>query len=181
MVTINELYIPQNGNSIILKAEVKSDTYYQNVYIDKIYVDTQDTYSEGSFSGSVYSHVCGTDTKDVNLKITVMDMKKKIRGNLFIVRIVTTGTPSSDTPCGMDNQITEAVVFDVCEIYNRLLDNIKELDSPCEISKNSIDTLLQYEMFKAASETGHIDTAVSLYKKFFKDYAKTIKTCGCNG
>ena len=181
MVTINELYIPRKGNSIILKASVKSDSYYDNVYIDKIYVDTQDTYVDGSFSGCVYSHTCGSNTKDVNLEITALEMKKSVRDNLFIIRIVTTGTPSSDTPCGMDNQTTTGVVLDVCGIYDNLMNNIKELDSPCEISKNSIDVLLQYEMFKVSSETGHVDTAISLYKKFFKTPVRTVKTCRCNG
>lgn len=181
MVTINELYIPRKGNSIILKASVKTASYYDNVYIDKVYVDTQDTYANGSFSDCVYSHTCGSNTKDVNLEITALEMKKLVQDNLFIIRIVTTGTPSSDTPCGMDNQTTIGVVFDVCKIYDSLMHNIKELDSPCEISKNSIDVLLQYEMFKVSSDIGHVDTAISLYKKFFKDFVRTIKTCGCNG
>lgn len=185
MVTINELYIPQNGNSIILKAEVKSDTYYQNVYIDKIYVDTQDTYT-GDFSKVIYTYTCPNNTKNLSLEISALKLLKPIKDNLFIVSIVTKGTPSSDTPCGMDKDTTVSAVFDSCEIYTTIISALKMglKHSSCEISKTTMDILLKYELFKKAIETEHIDTAITAYKMFTEDFTGSniviSKSCKCN-
>ena len=181
MVTINELYIPQNGNSIVLKAEVKSEAYYQNVYIDKVYVDTQDTYT-GDFSKTVYTYTCPDNTKNIDLEITALQMLKPIKDNLFIVSVVTKGTPASDTPCGMDNDTVTSVAFDTCGVYNTLLEAMEGFDENCEVPAVAMDALLQYTMFVLAVDTGHIDTAISTYNKFFGKNVKVVtRKCKCNG
>ena len=44
MINFKELRISECDNSLIIDVEVKDDSYYENIYIDQIIIDTQDTY-----------------------------------------------------------------------------------------------------------------------------------------
>lgn len=45
MVIINELRITPDGQALIIEASVENLSYYKQVYIDSVVIDTQDTYS----------------------------------------------------------------------------------------------------------------------------------------
>lgn len=50
MVDINELYITPDNKKIILDISVKHKSYYKDVYLDSIMIDTQDTYLQTGVS-----------------------------------------------------------------------------------------------------------------------------------
>lgn len=50
MVDINELYITPDNKRMIIDVSVKTAPYYDNVYLDSITLDTQDTYVETGVS-----------------------------------------------------------------------------------------------------------------------------------
>ena len=45
MIQFNTLSINPEGTELIIDVSVKSSMYYENIYIDKIVIDTQDTYT----------------------------------------------------------------------------------------------------------------------------------------
>lgn len=55
MVRFNQLNITPDGLKVIIDVSVKEDSYYQDVYLQSIVIDTQDTYStSGPSSTPVY-------------------------------------------------------------------------------------------------------------------------------
>lgn len=57
MINFKELRISECDNSLIIDVEVKDDSYYENIYIDQIIIDTQDTYlGSGPSSNPIYNH-----------------------------------------------------------------------------------------------------------------------------
>lgn len=50
MVDINELYITPDGKKMILDVSVKRKSYYKDVYLDEVVIDTQDTYTQAGVS-----------------------------------------------------------------------------------------------------------------------------------
>lgn len=49
-VDINELYITPDGKSMIIDVSVKEKSYYKDIYLDEIVIDTQDTFVETGIS-----------------------------------------------------------------------------------------------------------------------------------
>lgn len=181
MVNIDELYIPVKGHNIILKASVKTESYYTDVYIDSVKIYNKDTYKDKK---AIYTYPqlgSLTNKKNIELSINSSVLAESVKDNLFIIEITTNGNPTSDTPCGMDNDTVTTAVFDVCKIYDKILNSLKELDSPCSAVDSNLNSLLQYNALKIAIETGNISTAIELYNKFFATDTITNPPCKCNG
>lgn len=123
--------------------------------------------------------------KTINLTISSSDILASLTDNMFFVYIKTVGTPTPDTPCGMDNVTTLGVVINLYPLYQQAFGYIKELSDTCIIPKNFINFILQYKMFQLAIKTGHYTEAIKYWKKFhfsqgIKDVTVTNK-CGCYG
>lgn len=54
MINFNELKIAQDGSLLTIDVSVKDLEYYKDVYIESIYVDTQDTYINGGPSSNAH-------------------------------------------------------------------------------------------------------------------------------
>ena len=55
MIKFNELRITPNNESLIIDVSIEDADYYQNVVLDSIIIDTQDTYVEnGPSSKAVF-------------------------------------------------------------------------------------------------------------------------------
>lgn len=61
MIRFNELRITKDGKHLIIDVSVRSQPYYNDVYLDSISIDTQDTYKDGGPSSSIIYH---KDIKD---------------------------------------------------------------------------------------------------------------------
>lgn len=186
MVQFNLLKINPD-NSISLDIQVKDMSYYTNVYLDKIILEQKSDYIESGISNNpVFTYTLATqnskreqitfDSSDFNIPVDVAD-------NLFIVYVKVKGTPSSDTPCGMDNITTTSVLYKREPFLQKGLSFIREIDYSCDIPKNFIDFILQEEAMKLATTTGNYTKVIELFNKFKSNTSSSTLTnkCSCNG
>lgn len=122
--------------------------------------------------------------KKVRLSLDKNDLLgADLNNNIFFVYIVASGTPSPDTPCGMDNSYAMGIAVNLRPIYNMAMSYIKELNQDCTIPKGFIDMILRMKAFELSLKTGNYTMAFKYWDKFFKDKVNVpIKGgCGCNG
>lgn len=182
MVEFKELRITPDGKTLIIDVAVKDLPYYEDIQLEGIYIDTQDTYVDaGPSSNCAYSkEVTG---KSCRLELNAGDLQPSLTENLFFVYVKVTGTPSADTPCGMDNETTLGVIANMYPFYRASINYIKEINNDCEIPVHFIDNLLRYKALDLSIKTGHYTQAIMYWNKFFK----TVKTqtvnniCSCHG
>lgn len=185
MIKFTELRV--HKGHLIIAAEVRQiKNYYDNVYISQIKIDTQDTFSSsGPSSSLVYeSEVFADNPRAVYLDLgpysfnTELDMNK----TMFFVYAVAGGTPSPDTPCGFDDEVSVGVTFSLCPIYNEVMQYVKEVENHCELPKNFINLILQYKAIEYSINSGHFTQAIKYYNKFYKNFsAGVVDSCGCHG
>ena len=251
MVTFNELRITPDGNTLIIDVAIKDLRYYDNVGLDTILIDTQDTFTaEGPSSKAVkfpvinsigaesfeqefgdYYYFKGTlkegflytfkvpnstgeytingnlypaaklttgihkyekgklvavttPIKSYRIEINKNDSTLTFKDNLLFVYVKTNGTPTSDTPCGMDEETTLGVTLYHYPIYNAMMNSIKELEKNCEVPKNFINSILRFKAFELAIDTEHYNQAIIYYNKFIKNInlnTVTSNKCNCYG
>ena len=190
MVTFKELRITPDGKRLIIDASVKDLQYYNDVYIDAVIIDTQDTYvANGSSTNPIFSYEVPSDSgtlsdkKRIRLELDSKTLGVSLNDTLFFVYVVAKGAPSADTPCGMDNQTTMGVVADLYPFYRTMVSYMKEVEDSCAIPKNFIDSLLRFYALELSIRTGHYAQAIKYWNKFFKDIkSRTINTgCRCYG
>ena len=196
MIQFNTLKITQDGKNLIINASVKNLSYYTNVLIGSIIIDNQDTYStSGPSSNPIYEHsFAGKDlatNEDIaglkNISITVsakelLDNNGDLNDDILYVYLIAVGTPSADTPCGMDNVNTLGVALNLRPIYNNGINYIKQVESTCEIPKDFIDFILRYKALDLALKTENYIQANKYWNKFFKNnnvVSLNTNSCGC--
>ena len=184
MIKFTDLRV-SNGH-LIISAEVREiEDYYDNVYIDKIKIDSQDTFSStGPSSSLIYESASfPAETKSITLDLdasdfTDIDMDK----TMFFVYAVATGTPSVDTPCGMDNTNSIGVTFSLCPIYNETMQYVKEVENTCNLPMSFINMILQLKAIQYSINSGHYTQAIKYYNKFYKNLGvSSTQPCGCHG
>lgn len=185
MIQFNQLEITKDRKYLIIDASVIDEPYFENVYIDSIVIDNQDTYvANGPSSEPKYiypNEIEGLEeeTKRVRIKLTKSDISLD---DLLFVYVRATGTPAADTPCGMDNEVTLGVVTDVYPYYQQAMEYVKELANTCSPSQNFVDYILRLKGLKLAISTGNYTEAIKLFNKYFKN-RKNINIakggCGC--
>lgn len=208
MIQFNELRITPDGKKLVIDASVKDLNYYNDVYIDAIIIDSQNTYvSNGPSSKPIFYYEISNpnvtvtypeyngyvpsrqgNSGDINEKRVRLELDSKILGdsistNLFFVYVIAKGTPSPDTPCGMDNQTTLGVVADLYPYYRSVMNGIKEISNECEIPRTFIDNLLRFKALELSLKTGNYIQAIKYWNKFFVGIkSSNINTyCKCHG
>lgn len=208
MIQFNELRITPDGKKLVIDASVKDLNYYNDVYIDAIIIDSQNTYvSNGPSSKPLFYYEISNpnvtvtypeyngyvpsrqgNSEDINEKRVRLELDSKILGdsistNLFFVYVIAKGTPSPDTPCGMDNQTTLGVVADLYPYYRSVMNGIKEISNECEIPRTFIDNLLRFKALELSLKTGNYIQAIKYWNKFFVGIkSSNINTyCKCHG
>lgn len=195
MIKFNELRVTSDGKKLIIDTSVKDLQYYNDVYIDAIIIDTQDTYvSNGPSTNPIFHHeisisnehgpiITEEGEKRVRLELDSTALGVSLCDTLFFVYVIVKGTPSVDTPCGMDNQTTMGVVANLYPFYRAMVNYMKEVEDECEIPKNFIDALLRFKALELSIRTGHYAQAIKYWNKLFMEVkSKTINTrCRCHG
>lgn len=196
MIQFNKLKITQDGKNLIINASVKNLSYYTNVLIGSIAIDNQDTYSaSGPSSNPIYKHSFASKdlvtNKNIaglkNISITIsakelLDNNGDLNNDILYVYLIAVGTPSADTPCGMDNVNTLGVALNLRPIYNNGINYIKQVESTCEIPKDFIDFILRYKALDLALKTENYIQANKYWNKFFKNnnvVSLNTNSCGC--
>lgn len=202
MIQFNELRITQDGKNLIIDAQVQDMSYYTDVYIDSIIIDSQNTFvSSGASSSPLFKYTYDATTASTLGYVTSLTSGGKLKGirmtipynslgetsnldkDLLFVYVTINGTPSSDTPCNMDLTYELGIVYNTYPFYLRGMNFIKELNSSCELPKQLIDYMLRQKVLETCIQVGDYTKAVEYWKKFFTgDYQViNLKTCSCNG
>ena len=64
MIDFNNFQIYYNGSKIIIDVSIKEKSYFLNVYLDSITIDTQDTFIQGGPSNKAcYTHTISGNKK----------------------------------------------------------------------------------------------------------------------
>lgn len=205
MVIFNECRIDKEGKNLIIDVSVDSLSYYENVYLESVIIDSDKTFiehgpssnpiytksfvePEDSYDGVIESNVFVINEEEVDLKNKRLQLSCKDLGldnfndNILFVYISVSGVPDIDTPCGMDNKYSMAVAVNLNPVYNTAMNYIKELKDTCNIPKGFIDMILRLKAFELSINTGNFITAINQWDKLFKN--KRIVSpnkCGCNG
>ena len=121
--------------------------------------------------------------KTIRMEINYTELLYNLNQDLLFVYVKIKGTPSVDTPCGMDSITTLGVVSNLYPLYQYTFSYIKELGDTCSIPKNFINYILQYKAFELAIKTGHYTEAIKYWKRFFMGIKDSVITpnCGCHG
>ena len=201
MIQFNELRITQDGKNLIIDALVQDISYYADVYIDSIIIDSQNTFvSSGASSSPLFKYTYDATTAST-LGYVTLTSGGKLKGirmtipynslgetsnldkDLLFVYVTIIGTPSSNTPCNMDLTYELGIVYNTYPFYLRGMNFIKELNSSCELPKQLIDYMLRQKVLETCIQVGDYTKAVEYWKKFFTgDYQViNLKTCSCNG
>lgn len=209
MVQFNDLRFNPAGDGIIIDASVIDSAYFADVYIDSIIIDNQDTFiKNGPSKNPVFQYKCnnvnavavipensrvcstegsvmiGGDIKGIRLCLDIEDFTCKdnsLNSNLFFVYVTVKGTPSPNTPCGLDKSVTVGALYDKGMLYTIGMGYFKELEKCCHIPKNMIDHYLKIKGLELSLKTGHFTQASQYWKRFFmnKGTAK-VSHCECN-
>ena len=104
--------------------------------------------------------------------------------DMLFVYVIASGTPSADTPCGLDNSKIMGTVVNLKYIYDNMLCYIRQIENECEVPKNFIDSILKYKALELSIRTGNYPLAIKYWNKYLSNSnpnISTIKTCNCYG
>ena len=192
MVIFNECRIDKEGKNLIVDVSVDSLSYYKNIYLESITIDTDKTFIEnGPSSNYVYSNEFDVpDTqgngglKNIRLNFNYKELRlDNLNDNILFVYIGVGGIPEPDTPCGMDNKYSVAVAVNMRPVYNMAMSYLKELEGTCTTPKGFIDMILRLNAFELSIKTGNFITAIKQWDKLLKNKGIVLPTrgCGCKG
>lgn len=184
MLRWKECSLLNNTSYISFDVEVIDAKYYNNVYLDSVYLDvfTKPEDYLGPSPTNKAKLIWQQDSMEPPVKRVhqYIDVDL-IKDNLMVLYAIATGEPSDDAPCGDKNKILVGVVYDKALLYQnslKLLNNLKG----CEPNKEFIDYILRVKAFELAIKTGDIKAAIYYWNTFFKKEIVYTKTnCGCNG
>ncbi len=203
MIHYNNLYITEDGKSLVIDVAIDNDNYFQDVYLDSIAIDTQDTYTSNTPSNKAFvlsvrkdivtkypnsiiesgDAIVDTD-KIKSLKITLdtTDIGIDLKKNLLFVYTTSTGTPAPDTPCGCDVSTIVKPVINNFELYKSIIPYIEEISTSCSEPLGFINRELQIKAIEYAIKSNNYLLAIRYWNKYFiNNISTTIKSCNCNG
>lgn len=176
---------------IHIDVQVLNLSYYENVYLDKIIIDSDQTVQEsGPSENPVYTETLTGIQKSYSKDISVKEDLHQNEPHMYFVYVITKGTPSSDVPCGMDNQTSVKAVADLRTVYDKALSFIKCgkkcgcVDSDCVVSTKFANFALEFYRLTSSIEVGRNTDALDAYNKLMgktPDGKKAYSSnCGCH-
>ena len=193
MVLFDRLQISDSGRMLYIDIHVNKASYFDNIYIDKVIIKTQEQVSEADplSPGDEYIYNLSVEPgiKELHLALNASTdfegVYKTLSDKLLFVYVVCKGTPDECTPCRLDEMTTLGVTFDESLLHQRVMQYTGQLADTCEIPKEFIDLIMLWNGFKSAIETEHYIPAIDFWKKLFdKRYNSSLnkaKPCGCHG
>lgn len=183
MVEFNELRITDDQQYLIIDVQINPDPFYDDVYIDSILIDDQDSFvSVDNPTGAVFTYnIEDTSVKSIRLELSETNINRSFNNTLLFIYTVTSGEPSEDAPCGTTDPIVMKTVIDLYPIYQSLMQNVKEVENSCEIPYNFVDKYLRFKAVQLAIATGNYPIAIKYWKMFFANMKPKQTICSCNG
>lgn len=180
----NELRITPDSRHLIIDVSIPEEDYYDDVYLDSVLIDNQDTFvNNGVSSKPVYSYIipdnggCMKGVKHLRIVLDRYDLGST--DGIFFIYVRVKGMPSPDTPCGMDNITTMRAVSNLYPYYSQAMGYIKELGDTCSVPQNFIDYILKMKALELSVKAGDYTGAIKYYNKFLKNLPRSPKKGGC--
>lgn len=209
MINWNELRITQDGKYLIIDASIAETYCANNVQIDSVVIDTQDTYvTTGPSDKPVYTYSLGDsvdltyalpeqcncnpvlEDEDKSYCFTYGEGNKGVRLKLSKEDL---GIPLDDNmffvyiiPSGDITYPYEAVpyimgtVTNLFPIYQNLMKGVKEIEKKCDIPKCFIDGMLRLKALELCIRTNNYPQAIKYWNKFFKNKLGTNRVTNCS-
>ena len=183
MIVFNELRITDDGTKLIVRARVRQEDIYNNVYITGIKLGSGETYTEGDIGG--VTRMLDTPAKSIDITITNYEIALQtsidFKKDLIFIEVITTGDPTIDCCCEDKGNI--GVTLYMHNIYSNFLNMIREMGNTCSIPDNFINSFLEYKALETAIDSKHYTKGIEYYNKWFKNNNTLAITggCGCNG
>ena len=184
MIVFNECRIDPERRKLIIEAAVDNFSYYDDITIAAVLMDTQETFVESGPSGKAKPLASYSNKpKKIRLCLDEKELGVSLEDNILFIYVITEGLVAPDTPCGMDNIYTRAIAINLKPIYNTAMKYIRELNSECSIPRGFIDMILRMKAFELSLRTGNFQTAFKQWEKLLKDKTSVSysKGCRCNG
>lgn len=181
MIQFNEIRVSADGERLIIDAEVKDFSYFKDVYIDTIFVDSQDTYTEnGPSTKPLYTY------EAINEKRVRLELREELGTSLdktmFFVYVVTKGNVDPEYDCCCEHKVTTmGVAVNLYPVYQKLIYGVKQIESDCEIPRHFIDSMLRFKALELSIRTGHYTQAINYWNRYFRNIKNNNTTCKCNG
>lgn len=167
MIQFNELRITPNDKKIIVDVEIANSVYYDNISIDSIVIDTQDTYVDnGPSTNAVYS--TSVNSKSIRLSIDTEEYPE-LKGKMLFIYVITAGEFPSDTPIEIRKHNTIGTLINTYPIYKKAMLYTKELADTNSIPRGFIDQILKIKALDLALKTGNHQEAIRYWNKLFKN------------
>lgn len=194
MIKFNELRIVDESK-LIIDISVIDSPYYENVSLDSIIIDTQDTFmTTGPSENAIYSKkiISNPDNpqgleeeqdiiKDYRIELDSLDLTVPIDKNMFFIYILTRGNPTIDTPCGKDNKTTIGVAIDIQKLFDKGIYLLKGMRDRCNISRDLIMHILQVKALEISVATKHYLKAIEYWRILFNRRNRVLLKRQCNG
>lgn len=182
MVKIDSIEIAKGCSYLYIKAHVPDADYFNNITIDNIKIfNAEDYIKNGGTASILYSKVVEDNTKELSLSIKAIDILADLSKDLLVVVITTKGNYGSDTPCGLDTNITESCVYNKCAIYNNMMSLIADINDNCSTPNALIDYYLTLKGLDISIEEGNINLVKLLYDNLTTNNIYNIIKCNCHG
>lgn len=184
MVEFNKLMILPCNQGIYIDANVLDMPYFNDVYIDSIVIDTQDTFdNSGPSKSPLYTYTIDGDNKSIKMTVNAEELLvNNLDTTMFFIYIITKGNFAANTPCGSDVRSTMAVAVNMEPIYRRSIKLLQQAYDDCEVPRGLIDFILRYNAFKTCLKTRDFSLAIIYWKRFWSmiNQSKHDKCC-CYG
>ena len=190
MVAINDLSINTEGNSLTINASVLLGEAYDNIYLDKIVICTEETYKDtlnptAELGSEYYVYNIQEDLKniDITLPSTLVPQVSSFTNHLLFVYVVARGTLTKEVECGKDIPYALGVTMHEGKLYNNFMQMIKDIvNNNCTIPQDFINYFLLYKALETSLECGHNIDAIKYYNLLFNNNLHTVHlNCGCCG
>lgn len=197
MLVFNELRLTSDNKCLIIDVSVEDISYFKNVTIESILIDTQETWvPEGPSSKAVTVY---DSTKENNILDVLQDntgrhvrleVKKPFINTsvkqmyfVYVISDISNAPEAALAPCTCSTDRIMGTVVNTYYLYKTLLASIKEIAIDCSNNQNFIQDFLRLQAIDANIRTGNYPLAIKYWNMFFNKEIKEInyKPCGCHG
>lgn len=190
MIKFNTLKVDSKNRVFSLALEIDDNiSYYDNCYIDSIYIDNQKTFTTSGNEHSdsafrVYDYaVEGGDIReysDLNIE-GIFNWPNFSTNDLFFVYVKIRGIIDPTAPCEYQIDTTIGIAFDKKILYNNALANIRLFAQNCGDKTQLVDYILYHKYFDLCLKAGRLQNAIILWNRLITNVTSEPLNCGCNG
>lgn len=195
MIHFNELYVTEDGKSLVIDVEIDDLPVYDDMYISSVKIALGSSYVElCNFSEGVE-----TDIEDSRRHIQLcLDAETSVLHDLvpdgdlgrylFFVQVEADGnldTSVAELGCGWDNSCIIGVAFNGYPLYRAIIDYADANSKDCSFDYSSfMDYIMRYYGFMFALRSGDYPQAQHMWEDYLVGGVHTSapqKHCGCHG